>query len=192
MNFLTELLAGGTGSLELILICCYVGILAACALAIYDKRVMGNFIRALIKRGATSPETALTLRELGFDKKSTVIRALRGNGMFKDTVYEAGDTVEFDRENHALPVFRERFDVATARFYIPAPLKYRAEVRFEKKGTHIMMWVLAAILFGVLLLIAMLFKDQVMSLIRQFFEAMGYDPSGGDGYTYAVLSGIFH
>ena len=47
MNFLTELLAGGTGSLELILICCYVGILAACALAIYDKRVMGNFIRAL-------------------------------------------------------------------------------------------------------------------------------------------------
>ena len=109
MNFLTELLVSGS-SVELILICCYLGILVACGLAIYDKRVMGSFIRTLLQRGATSPETALTLKELGFDKKGAVVRALRGNGMFKDTVFEAGDTVEFDRENHALPIFREKFD----------------------------------------------------------------------------------
>lgn len=173
MNFLTELLvSGGTGSIELILICCYIGILAACALAIYEKRVMGEFIRTVLKRGATSPETALTLRELGYDNKSSVIRALRGNGLFKDTVFEASDTVEFDKESHALPVYREKFDPATARFYIPEPLKYKAEVRFEKKGTHIMMLVLAAILFGILLIIALLLKDQVLVLIDQYLEAM--------------------
>ncbi len=183
MNFLTELLVSGS-SVELILICCYLGILVACGLAIYDKRVMGSFIRTLLQRGATSPETALTLKELGFDKKGAVVRALRGNGMFKDTVFEAGDTVEFDRENHALPIFREKFDPSAARFYIPAPLKYRAEVRFEKKGTHIMMMALAAILFGVLLLIALLFKDQVIELIRQFFAAMGSD--GYTTYTYSL------
>ena len=181
MNFLTELLVGKTGSIELILICCYVGILIACGLAIYDKRVMGNFIRELLKRDATTPERALTLKELGFDKKQSIIRALRGNGIFKDTVYEAEDNPEFDRENHALPIFREKFDPEKARFYIPAPLKYKAAVRFEKKGTHIMMWVLAAILFGVLLILALLFKDQVIELINQFFAAMG---STKDHYTY--------
>ena len=173
MSYILEFLeTNGSGSFELILICCYVGLLAACVLSIYDKRVMGEFIRTLIRMDATSPEKAVTLTAAGYGKKSAVVRALRGNGMFKGMVYEASEEVEFDRENHALPVYREKFDVESARFYIPEPLKYKAEVRFEKKGTHIMVLVLGAILFGVLLVAALLLKDQILTVTGQFFDAM--------------------
>jgi hypothetical protein len=187
MSYILEFLAtNSTGSFELVLICCYVGLLAACVLSIYDKRVMGEFIRTLLRMGATSPETAVTLYEAGYGKKSAVVRALRGNGMFKGTVYEASETVEFDREDHALPVYREKFDPATARFYIPEPLKYRAQVRFEKKGTHVMVLVLGAILFGVLLVAALLLKDQILTIVNQFFDAMkGAEDSD---YLYSLVN----
>lgn len=173
MNYIIEFLATtGANSIELILVCCYVGLIAACALSIYDKRVMGDFVRTLIRMNATSPERAVTLHEAGYAKKGAILRALRGNGLFKGMVYEASETVEFDRENHAIPIYREKFDVQSARFYLPEPLKYKAEVRFEKKGTHIMMLVLGAILFAVLLVIALIFKDQIVTLINQYFAAM--------------------
>ena len=185
MNFLTELLAtSGSGSFELIALCLYVGVLIACGMAIYEKRVLGEFIRTLLKMDATAPERALTLSQAGYGKKSAIKRALRGNGVFKGLVYEASEEVTFDRENHALPIFREKFDEGTARFYIPEPLKYRAQVRFEKKGSHIMALVLGAILFGVLILVTLLFKDQVLKLVDQYLDMMrGYS----DTYTYSIL-----
>lgn len=186
MSYIIEFLANtGSSSFELILVCCYIGLLAACVLSIYDKRVMGEFVRTLIRMDATSPEKAVTLSSAGYQKKSAIVRALRGNGMFKGLVYEASEAVEFDRENHAIPIYREKFNVESAKFYIPEPLKYKAQVRFEKKGTHIMMLVLGAILFGVLLVLALLFKDQILTLVNQYLDAM--KGSSDSDYLYSFF-----
>lgn len=159
-----------TGSFELVLVCVYIGVIAACALALYDKRTLGNYVRTLIRLGASSPEKALTLRETGYEKKFAIKRELRGNGVYKGLVYEASEQVEIDGQGHAVPIFREKFDEETARFYIPEQLKYRAELRFEKKGTHIMALVVGAILFAALLLLLALYKDKILSLVSDFFE----------------------
>ncbi len=156
----------------MILVCGYIGFLIAGILAIYDRRVMGDFVRVLLAKDATTPEKALTLTELGYAGKRTVISGLRGRGIFVGTVYEAGEKVEFDRENHALPIFRERFDPATARFYIPKPLSYRAAVRFEKKGMHIMAWAVGALVLGVLLLAAILFRERIATEVYDFLRMM--------------------
>ena len=105
-------------------------------------------------------------------KSLAVVGALRGNGIFAGIVFEAAETVEFDSESHALPVFRESFDPETARFYIPEAVKYRAEVRFERKGSHIMALVLGAILFALLLVVLILSKDRILGLISDFFNAL--------------------
>ena len=160
------------GSLELILICLYVGIIAACGAMLYDRRTLGGFVRALIAAGALDKDHAKTLGELGYEKSFSIKRALRGKSVFADTVYEASETLEFDRPDHALPVYRERYDPASARFYIPEVLKYRAEVRFEHKGTHIMALVVAALIFGALLVAILLFKDRIVEAVRSWFEMM--------------------
>ena len=69
-------------------------------------------------------------------------------------------------------MFRESFDPETARFYIPEAVKYRAEVRFERKGSHIMALVLGAILFALLLVVLILSKDRILGLISDFFNAL--------------------
>lgn len=160
------------GSIDLILICLWAGIVAACALAIYDKRKLGAFVRALIGAQALDAEHAKTLAELGFEKSFAVKRALRGKGTFAGLVFEAGETPSFDREDHALPIFRERFDPATARFYIPQPLKYRAEVRFEKKGSHVMALLVGAVLFAVVVFLLLLFKEKIIAAVRDWYTAM--------------------
>ncbi len=167
--FLRMLADSARGSFEFIVICIYIGFLIGGGLMIYDKRVMGNFIRTLIEKDATSPEKALTLAQLGYDKKRPVISALRGRGMFASLVYEASDKLEFTSENHALPVYRGKFDVNTSRFYLPEELKYRASVRFEKKGTHIMALVIAAIVFGAVLIMGLLVKDRIAFEIEKIF-----------------------
>ena len=169
-SYISELLAGTQGSAKLIVICIYIGFLVAGILALYEKRARGAFVRALIAKDATSPEKALTLGELGYADKRSIRSALRGRGGFAGIVYEAEEEVVFDREDHALPVFRERFDPEKARFYIPEPVKYRAEVRFEQKGTHIMALVVAAIVFGLMVLAAILYMDRIVNFFNKWIE----------------------
>lgn len=160
------------GSLDLILVCIYVGIVAACALMLYDRRKLGDFIRALIGAGALDAQSAKTLPELGYEKSGAVRRALRGRGIFAGLVYEASETPVYDREDHAQPIYREGFDPETARFYLPQPLRYRAEVRFEKKGSHVMALVVGAIAFAVVIFLIMLFKEKILAAVRDWFTAM--------------------
>lgn len=52
------------------------GILFASFVIVFEKRVLGKFIRALLSRGANSPETALTLSDLGLEKSGFIKREL--------------------------------------------------------------------------------------------------------------------
>ncbi|MBQ8911729.1 MAG: hypothetical protein IJY89_04090 [Clostridia bacterium] len=171
MNYLIEFFSKtGTNSIELVVIGAYIGLIIANIVAIYDKRVLGGFVRTLIAMGATSPEKAVTLYEAGYAGKRSIRKGLRGNGIFKGIVYDASENVEFDRPDHAVPIYRGSFEKETARFYIPEALKYKAEVRFEKQGTHIVTLVLGAIFFAVLLVLFLLYKDQLYSLLQQYVE----------------------
>ena len=166
--YFNEFFASGKGTFELIVVCIYIGFVAASAVAIWQRRLMGSYIRALIDAGATDGAHAKTLAEVGFEKSLSVKRALRGTGLFAGTVYEASEQVEFDREDHALPIYRESFDAEKARFYIPEPLKYRAQVRFEKKGTHVMALIVGAILFAVIAVLMLIYKEKIISLVSEW------------------------
>lgn len=193
-------------------------IVAACGMA-YTRRVHGRFVRTLLRRGAHSPETAITLREVGLFCNPSVRRALLGGVLSKltrcveteeflaahsenvdgtaterndvaklsdseapegrevpsesvmetvaDTVSSdcsvafdgaSDDTDSDDGESSDVRglVVVDGFtpDLLTARFYIPEALKYRAEVRYEQRGSGtlpLILTVVACIAIAILL-----------------------------------------
>lgn len=65
----------------------FIGINIAALLAIFNKRVLGDFVRTLISHECFSPQKAKTLSELGFIKNSSVRGSLRSGVTLKRVVH---------------------------------------------------------------------------------------------------------
>ncbi len=155
----------GTMSLDLIVWSVFIGIMIAGVMAVYNKRYLGNFVRALIAEEAFSKDKALTLEELGMNKNFLLKMEIKRGVVFKGIVYEQDDEVVIC-DNTAVPVYREEIDFNNARFFVPYELKHRAELKFDKKGTHIMLMVFGAIFFFALALFITSFSDEFMSFVN--------------------------
>ena len=81
-------------SLPMILIAFFIGVNIAAIYAIFNKRVLGDFVRVLNYRDANTPETALTLEELGFHK-NTAIRSSLKSGVTLRRVVKCREEEEF-------------------------------------------------------------------------------------------------
>ncbi len=141
------------GTLRSIILGLFFGTVLASFFAYYNRNVNGRFIRALLKRGALTPETALTLRDCGvFCSYSVRRELLRGGALSKltrcvqrEALEQAAREEAAEREETPAEISFTP-DFLTARFYIPEDLKYRAEFRFEKKGFGKLQLVLSAVL----------------------------------------------
>lgn len=167
-----------------IVVCLFIGIVLASALAIFNKRVLGDFVRAIARESATSPEKAMTLEQLGFIKNSAVRSALKRNGSLRRAVRcVEDDRADIEAGIPLRPGIAElygdiptvkgapgsgRTDMNTAHFFIPQAEIYTAEIRYEKKGTNWLSF------FGVMVLslivISLLFKlmPDIFQLLDNF------------------------
>lgn len=132
-------------------------IVAACVTA-YTRVSMGAFVRRLISEGALSPKDAKTLMELGYFRDPSIRRALARGSALRMVVRRVGDGLpdpapEGEESREEVPEQEgaetedsienaprmqtndEKIDFTTARFYIPEALRYRAETRFDPKGS---------------------------------------------------------
>ncbi|MCL2212268.1 MAG: hypothetical protein FWB93_00325 [Oscillospiraceae bacterium] len=153
-DLLIEYFGFGTGSIDttaaMIVWGIYIGIVIASAVALYQKNVVGRFVRSIIAENATSPETAKTLEELGYGKKYGIRRHLRGKTALSSIIFEAEDELVLDDDGLPRPVVRSSVNLANGKFYIPEDLKHRAQVRFEKKGSSIWSFLLVVVVFFVM------------------------------------------
>ena len=116
-------------------------VLAICASIIlaalynfYVRYVPGGVARLLLEKGATSPETALSAEELGLLSKPFALwELLRGTALRRFV------TVVEPEKAHEETAERE------LRFYIPEEKKYRAELRFERKGNGVAALILVTV-----------------------------------------------
>ncbi|MBE6694325.1 MAG: hypothetical protein E7589_06145 [Ruminococcaceae bacterium] len=135
-------------SLQIIVLGIFLGIVISTVFVVYDKRKLGGFVRQVISEGCLSPEKAKTLDELGYLKDPAVRGNLKRGGVLSRAVKcverdKFLEDVEFMREkyiekNGSDKGFREpefRIDLENAHFYIPDEEHYRAELRFDQKGT---------------------------------------------------------
>ena len=57
------------------------GMVIAAVLAVYEKRGLGEFVRKLLSEECYTPESAMTLAQLGYRKNAAVRGALRGGSL---------------------------------------------------------------------------------------------------------------
>ena len=131
--------AGARATVRNVIIGFAIGILIAALYAFYQKNVPGAIVRALLREECLSQESAKTLTELKLDKNPLYAFELQHNTFLKRLIV----TTENGEETGEL------------RYFIPEELKYKAEFRYEKKGSGIVSLVLtlvAVVVVSVLLI----------------------------------------
>ena len=141
----------GTGSLvtlQRIVLGIFIGIIIAAGIACYDKNRLGAFVRTLVKEQCLWPDKAQTLYDLGFARNSGVKASLRSRNQlgkivrcvekeaYEKKVEEARAAYVEEHGNDTdffMPDYRIDFD--NDHFYIPDEEHYRAEVRYDQKGS---------------------------------------------------------
>ena len=162
------------------------GIIAAAALAFYDRNVLGSFVRAIIREGCLSPEEAKPLWELGFAKNGAVKASLRSQTKLGRVVH-CVEKEAYDREveerraayiaehgddkDFSAPAYR--IDFENDRFYIPDEEHYRAEIRFENKGSGWFSFILVTVLCIIATFVTYIFLPDILQLLDNAVGMMG-------------------
>ena len=132
-------------STAMVILAGFIAVMAGACVMIFTKRTLGRLVRRLLKNEALSAESAKTFDELGLSKsralrlfinKTTLSKAVRCRE--EDEAYGIGKLEGKDdayKEYLRTPSkLRYKRDPEKDHFYIPEEQKYRADVRFEKKG----------------------------------------------------------
>ena len=142
-NFSIAAGAGNTARNAILAI--MLGIVIASILTTYYRhdRGPGGFVRKMLREEIHSPEKAKTLLELGYFRNPTIRRELsRGSALQmvvrcreaeQANAEQTQPNGDAKRNTYAQKAFK--IDFRTAHFYIPENLRYRADVRFDKKGS---------------------------------------------------------
>lgn len=151
---------------NLIIWCIYIGFMIASVIYYYQKKVIGGFVRRVLELGANSPDTALTLTELGYQNHPAIRRELMGRGPLRKTVWEVEDNYR-EGENGVLYCAREKaLDLNLGKFYISEEKRIEAELRYDNKGTDLFALIIAAVIFFVIAVLACIWLPTLLSLIR--------------------------
>ena len=137
------------------------GIIIAAVATVFSRRLVGDFVRTLIKKEALSPERGVTLLESGAFR-STVVRRELCRGVFLRKVVFCREEQAFLSEKGKEENYE--IDFTKDHFYIPEDLKYRAENRFNQKGTGWLSVVLTVVLVPIVVGLLCRFMPSILQL----------------------------
>ncbi len=165
-----EHLSMGTGSLlsvRLIILGICLGLAVGGFVAVFNKRVLGGFVRRLLKAECLSAQTGKSLPELDYADKLTIRRAVRTNVSLRRVV-RCREEEEFEAEwgSGGKKAFRVNPDAH--HFYIPEEMKYMADVKFEAQGTTWRGAIVFAIMMVIVALVLLAILPYVLSLLNDF------------------------
>ena len=151
--------SGSLVTLQRVVLGLFGGIILAAGIVLYDKNVLGDFVRKIINDGCLSPDTAKTLEELGYERNGGVKASLKSPNKLGRVVHSV-EKEQYEREveeakaayvaehgsdkDFFMPAYR--MDVSRDHFYIPDEEHYRAEIRFENKGSGWIAFILVTVL----------------------------------------------
>ena len=177
----------GVVSIKSIIIGLSLGLALAAFFAVFNKKILGRFVRTLIKNECFSPESAKTLGELGFADKLLVRGSLRRGVTLKRVVRspeedeflaeEEKRRAEYEKkraEDSSLPKYKEKSFIPsldTDRFYIPEEMRYMADIKFDDRGSS---WygVIATLILSLVVIACLLIAvPYILSLVDDLVGA---------------------
>lgn len=171
-------------SIELIVWAMFAGIVIASLMAVYNKRVIGGFVKSVLSLDCTSPKSARTIIELGYGTDWFIKNALRTDTVLRRFVVrideepasseDAREEAPEDGKNQkkARRPKHDVIDFMTARFYIPEELKYRAEVRYASRGTNLVSFGICVVILAAAAFAAIFLIPDIITLIDNFFGTL--------------------
>lgn len=138
------------------------GVIFAAIVTAFGRRTVGGFVKTLIEKEALSPETGVTLFETG-GFRSTVLRRELCRGAFLRKVVFCREEQAYLNEKGKDAIYK--IDFTRDHFYIPEDLKYRAEIRFNPKGSSWLSVVLTVILVPVFVGLLCRFMPNILQFI---------------------------
>lgn len=169
-----------TLSLELIVWSVCIGLAFGAGATYVNRRIVGGFVRRLVKDGANTPETAKTLSEAGYGRNIFVRLALKpGKPLFRAMELANADEMVYRQpsDGRAARILRRilsieaepkmQLDPDRARFYIPEEKRIAAELRYDAKGTT---W--PGLILAIILIIAMGFA--VLYILPELFTFLDH------------------
>ena len=138
------------------------GIIIAAVATVYCRRIVGSFVRTLIEKEAINPEAGVTLFETGAFR-STIVRRELCRGAFLRKVIFCREEQAYLNEKGKDATYK--IDFTRDHFYIPEDLKYRAENRFNQKGSTWLYVVLTVVLVPVVVGLFCRFMPNILEFV---------------------------
>ena len=138
------------------------GIIIAAIATVYCRRIVGAFVRTLIKKEALSPEAGVTLLDAGAFRSTILRRELCRSAFLRKVVF-CREEQAFLNEKGKDAIYK--IDFTKDHFYIPEDLKYRAEIRFNPKGSGWLSVVLTAIFVPLVVGLICRFMPNILQLV---------------------------
>ena len=169
--------ASDAGLLGIIIWGLCIGAVLASLLALYQQKVPGKLVRALLRAEAHDEDSAKTLDELGLAGRPLIARELRRGTVLQKFVYSAengagqgkspqdGKNGAESTENGPSATGNKAPVAATARYYVPEELKYRAATRYDKKENGLFALILTTLLSVAMAVLLMKLIPPILSMI---------------------------
>lgn len=166
-----DLFDGDSISVMGIIVAFFVGFVLASLWTIYDKKYLGGFVRKLICSESTTPDSAKTLYELGFDDKLGVRWCLKHGSTFgrwvvcveRDDVQTDG---EYFQDSGKIETKKHKPDIDTAKFYIPQEKVDEARAKFSDKGANFIGVLAVVLLLIAAVVVLAIFLPKLISLLQ--------------------------
>ncbi len=171
-----------TTFIRLVIIGLFIGLSVAGFFGVFNKRVLGSFVRRLIEAEAFSPESAKTLEELGFAGKVTIYNAVRKSTSLRRVVkcreeqeHDAAlneKRAEYESAKESgkkLPKFKEteyKVNPTSDRFYIPEDMKYMADIKFDAKGNTWASAIFCCVFMLILMVVAIVLLPNILDFLN--------------------------
>lgn len=156
-----ELESGSIMTLNIVLWSLFIGFLIGIGGTVYNKVILGSFVRSMLNGGITSEDKAMTLGELGHTN-AFVKFALRRGSTFRRIVRMRGDSDEAN----------SRVSLDEARFYIPEENMIRAEKVYGKLGASIFQILVSILALLITTLAALIIVPDLTQMAANFVSGL--------------------
>ena len=178
MPDLSELfLYNGELKLEFIVWPIFLGICIGAFITVFVRVKLGEVVRAILEKGAISPETALTLEELGVAKRFFVRSALRGRSALRRVVdsTDGAEVMDENGEKIGLRVLglNEAPDLNRCRFFITDANRERAESIYDNTNSTLVSAFITVLVAFVVAAVSMVIIPNLMQMLENMLENIG-------------------
>jgi len=168
--FFTE----GSMTLEVVVWSLFAGVIIALLVTLYNKRILGAFVRKLLTLEAVNFDSAKSLEEAGYVKNKFVKLALRKNGSLRqlvvglpiDTAPDA-ETEKILAESYKLP--SKEVPLGKMKFFVPEDKTIKAEYMYSADGANVLFVILAIVLFAVMAMLTFTLVPDLITMAKNTF-----------------------